>query len=556
MFTVGVVRLTSEPSDVAMIPFSTSAFAHAANSSPSISMEKGAYRMRAPYTKTPVKSLYPAHSRRNRRTDHREPSSNLAMLVMILTLASISSFGMAYYLFATRWDTRELSRRRVADQRQQGVPVNLYEDGPLRTQHDPDEKFLAYLPHSGFHNQRIAFENALVLARLLNRTLLTPPIQLGNKPLRYVHFNALYHDLMLSNKFGLQHCSHIASPIPLPLECTEYFSYTQIPWDWLVDLNRVRSQQPLRQRWNLTEAWTYENLNISRTDVLYIKDSSPYHYRFLDTRTDISPSSHKYLESIYVPDLMLSTKRLIHVGTLFGSSRLRLKDPVSVAIRGAIRENMSFSNPSLLKAAKLVANSLGPNYLGAHLRLGDGEFKRNGAVNAREIWWHLVHHILQYTEEETLFLENALVGRTLDVPLSRAAIRHNDRLRNTEIWRYLPPMLDCRGKLHSGHHLLRLNTPLFISTDVEENNPLLARFRRSFPCIFYLSDFPTATTHLDGLYNPLDGVKMKQFMLPFLDALVVAQAWKAVGTENSTFSHFVQDVLWRNFHGLPIVQRG
>jgi len=38
----------------------------------------------------------------------------------------------------------------------------------------PDGKFLSYLPHSGFHNQRIALENALVLARLLNRTLLVP----------------------------------------------------------------------------------------------------------------------------------------------------------------------------------------------------------------------------------------------------------------------------------------------------------------------------------------------------------------------------------------------
>ena len=29
----------------------------------------------------------------------------------------------------------------------------------------PDEKLLSYLPHSGFHDQRIALENALVLAR-------------------------------------------------------------------------------------------------------------------------------------------------------------------------------------------------------------------------------------------------------------------------------------------------------------------------------------------------------------------------------------------------------
>ena len=34
-----------------------------------------------------------------------------------------------------------------------------------------DEKYLGFLPHSGFHNQRIALENALLLGFLLNRTV-------------------------------------------------------------------------------------------------------------------------------------------------------------------------------------------------------------------------------------------------------------------------------------------------------------------------------------------------------------------------------------------------
>src|SRR6185312_1206373 len=33
------------------------------------------------------------------------------------------------------------------------------------------EKFLSYWTHSGYHNQRIALENALLLAKMLNRTL-------------------------------------------------------------------------------------------------------------------------------------------------------------------------------------------------------------------------------------------------------------------------------------------------------------------------------------------------------------------------------------------------
>jgi len=255
---------------------------------------------------------------------------------------------------------------------------------------------------------------------------------------------------------------------------------------------------------------------------------------------------------------VMSPKRLIHVGTLFGSSRLRLKHPTSIAIRGAIRESMSFACPSLLDAAKLIANALGPSYLGVHLRLGDGHFKRDAEHNARRIWWRLLHHVLNYTEEETVQLEYAFLGGMPALPRPLKSLHGDNVQRFTDIrtWRYPTHVLRCRGRLHASPHLLRLNIPIFMSTDAEESNALLSGFRRAFPCTFYLSDFPTAVTHLDGLYNAIDGVKMRQFMLPFLDALVVGHAEKVVGTENSTFSHFVQDVLWRKFHGLAIVQRG
>jgi len=34
-----------------------------------------------------------------------------------------------------------------------------------------EARYLGYLPHSGYHNQRIAFQNALLLGKLLNRTV-------------------------------------------------------------------------------------------------------------------------------------------------------------------------------------------------------------------------------------------------------------------------------------------------------------------------------------------------------------------------------------------------
>lgn len=479
----------------------------------------------------------------------------MAVLVFLLAAACLTCFGTAYYLFTTRWESHAINPRPApTDQQTQVVPYNPDSD-------IPDGRFLAYLPHSGFHNQRIAFENALVLARLLNRTLLVPPIRLGDKPLRYVNFDALYQYHTLSGKYGLSHCSLVPTYVSLPPECLDYFDYTYIAWEWLVDLTEVKSRQPLFTRWNMSRVWVMDRLHIPDAETLMLRDTTPYHYRFLDTLADASPVSDKYMESIYLPMLAQSTKRLVHLGTLFGSSRLRLKNPDNIAIRGKIRRSMSFANPDLVRVADTIAESLGGQYLGAHVRLGDGRFKANRDINVRLIWWKLVHDVLGFSLGDTVDLE-----RTWNVhdaqtgpPNMIADFRHRDS-------RYPSPPLPkanstgvrCRGRLHSLPQHAALNMPLFISTDAVDpvTSQSLSALRETFPCTFFLSDFPGDIMLLDNLRNPHDGVLLGKFMRPFLDAMVVGKAWNVVGTETSTFSRFVQDVLWRTSHGWEIEQRG
>jgi hypothetical protein len=528
-------------------------------------MERGAYRTRAPLQRLPMRDIagtsQPTVPRRPK--DNLVTNSHLAMLVVLLAFSCLSCFGAAYYLFVTRWEASVSVPLEVADQQPQVVSIEFHQQAAVKD--DPHEKYLTYLPHSGFHNQRIAFENALVLSRILNRTLLMPPIRLGDKPLRYVNFDALYQFIVLSDKHGLYHCSRVPSYVPTPLECLDYFGYTHITWDWLVNLTDVAMHQRLLQRWNMTDAWIREQLKMSEEDVLTIKDSTPYQYRFLDTLSDISPSSHKFSESLYLPNLAMSTQRLLNFGTLFGSSRLRLKNATNICIRGNVRQSMSYSNPSLIRLATSMAKILGDPYLGAHVRLGDGEFRRNAEDNVRLIWWKLLHQVLEYTLEETSKLEYAFRTSTQDLAMSvpditvdlKGATPDLSLTRAMEMRSSLPN-LHCRGRLHVRPQFLRLNTPLFISTDVQNPlvSPLLARFHKTFPCTFYLSDFTADLASLEQLRNADDGVMLGEFLLPFLDAMVVAHAWKVVGTEKSTFSSFVQDVLWRRYHGRPIVQRG
>ncbi|KAF9280256.1 hypothetical protein BGZ68_007352 [Mortierella alpina] len=73
---------------------------------------------------------------------------------------------------------------------------------------DNSTKYLTFLPHSGFHNQRTELENALLLARLLNRTLIMPKVYLG-PPMPWLEFRHLHSRLLYQTKIGLDHCRAI-----------------------------------------------------------------------------------------------------------------------------------------------------------------------------------------------------------------------------------------------------------------------------------------------------------------------------------------------------------
>jgi hypothetical protein len=516
--------------------------------SPAVSLEKGSHRIRKP-----SRAIAPLGLKR--------PTSNpfttyMLLLLLLLASATLTCFGAAYYLFTTRWDTRvsnHVAHTRTDEENIQVVPFHINADLDTFRQ----DKFLAYLPHSGFHNQRIAFENGLVLSRLLNRTLLVPPVRYGERPLRYVRFEALQQHTHLSGKEGLGHCALVPLLAALPFECQDYFDYTHVPWEWLVNLTTIKSHQRLLQRWNMSNAWLLEHLELSEDDILTLPDTDPYHFRFLDTS---ETSTDKYLESVYIRELALSPKRLLQIGTLFGSSRLRLRNAHNLRIRGDTRRSMAFSNVYLTPIADSIANALGRTYLGAHVRLGDGHFISNAHANARLVWWKLVHVVLKLSVEETLTLERQLAHpdeaefRPIPIPTDHSAwqISHSSVALLPEL------SLPCRSPLHSLPHLKPLNVPLFISTDAQDplTHPSIVRFLQTFPCTFLLSDMLSYTAPLRRLQSGHDGVMLGDFLMASLDAMIVGKAWAVVGTEQSTFSRFVEDVLWRVYHGLKIIERG
>ncbi|GAA6006516.1 hypothetical protein JCM10207_004959 [Rhodosporidiobolus poonsookiae] len=110
-------------------------------------------------------------------------------------------------------DAVEVAEAEAEEQAEEG-------DGPIKVDmlpsslakehaYDPDERFLGYLPHSGFHNQRSALVNALYLGALLNRTVLVPPIWAGWAPA-----SDFYEDLQQAwtSQVGMHPASFLLPP--------------------------------------------------------------------------------------------------------------------------------------------------------------------------------------------------------------------------------------------------------------------------------------------------------------------------------------------------------
>ena len=595
--------------------------------SPSVTNEKGTYRMRPPRgsrSESTLRHSSEPSSRMHLHVPYRR-TRRLAMLVVFLACGTLICFAFAYWLFTTRYGRPSPSVRTPsvsliwsyivnASQRiileepdaslsgiyapcedtrashQPDITLDTLDESETRLntlRADPMATYLAYMPHSGLHNQRIALENAITLAYLLNRTLLVPPARLGPKTLRYVRSSTLARMLRLSDKRkGRTHCAYVPADIPQPDECVDYMTYTLVPWAWLVDLRPIEAQQTLIRVSNGTAAWIKENLGVRPNETLFLPDTEPYEFQYVDTPAPVR-GGDKYLHTISIDTLSAEPQRLIHIGTLFGSSRLRLRKAENRRVRGETRRRMVFANTAMTLATKRIGEVLGGTYVGAHVRVGDGRFQERARANVRAVWWKLVRDILGLDTQTTFELERRVLSRMggaivmdhqgedkdgegdVDVvdmdemtgPLKIPADGPTLRVPHPP----LPPLpdtfspkLSCLNRLHTTPALLRLNAPLFIATDALGGlaDPLLAPLTRTFPCSFVLGSFQAEMAHLEGLRNGYDGVRLVGYLAPIMDALVMGGAWAVVGTEGSTFSRYVVDVLWRVSHGWDIVERG
>ena len=405
---------------------------------------------------------------------------------------------------------------------------------------EPTALYLTYLPHSGFHNQRISLENAFVLAALLNRTLIVPPVRLSFNPIPYLPTRKLVSAIESSNDPALKACSptEALDSILGTGPCNPYHDFTHLSWRHLMPIDHLLNRITFVERDDMRQTWFKTFLNIHSDDIYWVRDKFPYEFDFYDISTGVSTAS-KYSRHIHLGDLLNQTQtyRLLHFGTLFGSGRLRLSDTPNVELQTTVREAMVLSNPLLDRLSNQVTRQMGgkDSYYALHLRLGDGVFADNATANVQAILGTALIGLFGITEKS--------INLPSDIPFSS---HFDDRSQLLQVHRLeisRTPVGEAKAcsRHPSGRHNAFLQAPpLYIATDVDpRRHPAFKPFFLTFPCIYFLSSFKDSVTTLKQVRTPFGTGNLGPYLIPLLDALVVGNSAGMIGTPNSTFRYVV-----------------
>lgn len=483
--------------------------------------------------------------------------NQIRLIVVLLFLTSLS-------LFYSNLINSSTTTSSIQEQEEQTIieldPFPIPRPKPIL----PQNRYITYLPHSGFHNQRIALENALTLAYTLNRTLLIPPCFFGT-PIPYISSDKLTHRLTTAqSKLGLEHChQQKTSQSVLSRECLgSNNGITTIGWDQIINLKSISniiSIQDLPK--GIYEAnLLAKELKLNPKEDLYnLKDFKVYDYKYLISNEIPIQFDQTGLGKFgkwinvreeFEKDLRVSSKGLVCLGSLFGTSRIKIDHhhPDSeqqdlMKTRRLIRKAMlpeDSINGILKRRSREIIKSLGGHdqYWSVHIRLGDSIFRSESHLRAMKALEGLVTGPMNLTISE----------------LNQAIQNDQHRIQSN---RHLPQK-KCRGSLHKPSlGLEKFNQILYIATDspIPTSESSLIPFFKAFPCIYILNDLGLGE-ELNRLVNLIDKISLGPFFAPLLDAMVSGHSKGVVGTEGSTFSRFVVDLLFPMYHDLPIIERG
>ncbi|KAG0050569.1 hypothetical protein BGZ83_004655 [Gryganskiella cystojenkinii] len=501
---------------------------------------------------------------------------------------------------------------------------------------DEGEKFLGYLPHSGFHNQLITLENSLRLAAYLNRTLLLPPLHMSRKreALVWKEPPVLLKQWQDRTRIGTEYCRDKPDPSTLPRktkeqrekmteqelkeekECHFYYSWTVVPWTYFYNIPQILTgtvgvgQQPIRvfDRPNMTMEWLQDRLGIQdpKKDVFFFQDLHRYEYQVVDDSevdygvkpvkplepeedlSKLDPNIIKwmgrYSQTVLLTDLQRRPEKVIHFGSLFATDRVEARSQGHKELKSFISKGMDLWNEGIQEATVLAEEQIqdwiketgraAPGFLGAHLRTEDLVFEKMAPKNLQRIiaWLgemvKLDRKYLTGNNKDDVKAEIHFKEEAHKLQLKARAGPVEDDTNNTttvpelepEPIKTLPKQQDQakKGQIRSFLDRCKGSPPespmVFMATDVHQPReaPLLAHYLDQFPCTMFLSDFEASLAVLHKIQNPTDGIQMQPYMIALMDANLAAKGRVFQGTERSTFSAYIMNHLWPEYHPMGL----
>lgn len=475
------------------------------------------------------------------------------------------------------------STKETLEKEKKIIPVDFPDPFKFHTP-TKGEKYITYLPHSGFHNQRIELENALLLAYYLNRTLLLPDVFLGNPAMPWLRFDKMYERILLQTKRGLDHCPTIEDGAPYPMECLNYHRWTQVPWTFFYDIKPLLEKVKIVLRPDLSVEWIQQNLHVQKKDIQFMKDNSPYEFRVYDHMESKTPLS-KFIHRYDLSTLEAIKKPVLHFGSVFGTHRILAQQPDHLNWLKTIKTHLIFNNPALVDPALKAVQQLGGigQYVGLHLRVGDGIFKLRSTINIDNIYHQLVDQFTDLTlaqlqqldlqhdddQKERTDYEVKNLRKVSDISSGAPLTLNHPSQDMSQVISRSPPAtlashLKCRqfnnnNKEFPGIDTTRFSkTVIYIATDAPnpKKNPLFKKIYDTFPCVFDLSDFGFVFEELDQIYVEHEKVKLDSYLIPMLDAIISAHGHSFFGTNDSTFTSYIERQLHPVYTQKDVILRG
>ncbi|KAG0329458.1 hypothetical protein BGZ99_001844 [Dissophora globulifera] len=332
----------------------------------------------------------------------------------------------------------------------------------------------------------------------------------------------------------------------------------------------------------------------SEGDILFFDDTNLYDYRFSENpdAEESLRTKPKFGQEFTVEWLANRPERLIHLGSIFGSGRVSIVSLDSRAWLQTIRDHLILGSDILQTTSQRIVDKINDNtadfsqsssgetrldpldagLVGVHIRMSDGHFSltaRDTIENIRqELMWQMgITDDVNDNGEQGVPTHPSQGRMSIEQCRSRARNHRQALRKQLEQQKQQQEQRHQQGQqqqqqqqsfsqaAESTRPRRRSNgrfTPIYLATDAHRPraNPIFDKLFETFSCIFTLDDFADELEPLHQFRNPEDGALMAKFLIPMVDAMVVAKSAAFFGTSSSTFSNYIQRQLRPAYTGL------